>query len=440
MDLIFAIDGFILYHKKLAVLAAVVVLALLVLLATQYYQQYGKGPGHNYTSTLQATTVSNTTTIATIQPTTTVVQTGVIKTLYVNSTIGSSKGDGTQVSPFGEISQAVDAAPQGGAIIQVGPGVYYDNVSIVGKEIRIIGARAGTTVINASGKDNGVYISGQGSAGSAVENLTINNGRWHAILAQDTSNISVLNMVLEGNGGGAPICISPTAQQSSSCLYESSAVELDGVSNSVLGNLSTVQNSGAGIGISDLGNVDPGAPYPVGVSAGSENDLVYKASVSDNSGSGVVITAYSRGVSNVVVRNLSASNNDAGVEIATMGSGAEINNVTVEHSTMTYNKMPGIVAYTAAAGSSIDNTTIYNNSISMNGPSNVQGVGTVNSTGIALAQEAGVFGAVQMEGNIVSNEYYGLWLSGIKSIANTYFGYILSRNSFVEVNSSLHMQ
>ena len=71
--------------------------------------------------------------------------------LYVNPRAGSNA-----FPTFTTIAAAVINADAGDTIY-VAPGVYYEDV-IIGKQLSLVGAGSGRSIINALNKPNGIYI------------------------------------------------------------------------------------------------------------------------------------------------------------------------------------------------------------------------------------------------------------------------------------------
>ncbi len=70
---------------------------------------------------------------------------------------------------YSTIGAAVAAAPPYSTIL-VAPGTYTEDV-IIEHPLTLLGANSTTTIIDASGKSNGIYINGQGNA--ALRNVVV---------------------------------------------------------------------------------------------------------------------------------------------------------------------------------------------------------------------------------------------------------------------------
>ena len=140
---------------------------------------------------------------------------------------------------------------------------------------------AAPATIDATGCDLGLYVA-PGSSGVTIDNYTVNNANDHGIFVQDSTNVTISNNTVTGNG------VAPTAG-----IAENKAVELVGTSSStVSGNTVTGNLADGGIGIADDGAIDPGAPN-AGTAHAATNDNVTNNTSSDNyGGCGIVYAAY----------------------------------------------------------------------------------------------------------------------------------------------------
>jgi hypothetical protein len=101
------------------------------------------------------------------------------------------------------IGAAVSAAAAGDQI-NIGPGQYSEGV-VISKTLSLVGAGAESTIINAQGQPNGVYIDGLdngGLSGVLVTGLTIRNANFEGILVTNTSNSVISNNHVTNNDQG----------------------------------------------------------------------------------------------------------------------------------------------------------------------------------------------------------------------------------------------
>ena len=77
---------------------------------------------------------------------------------YHVSVSGSANGTGTQLDPVSFIQQAVDIAIFGDTVV-VGPGIYYENIVVDGKDIDIVGSPQDPSLTIIDGGGQGSVIS-----------------------------------------------------------------------------------------------------------------------------------------------------------------------------------------------------------------------------------------------------------------------------------------
>ena len=117
--------------------------------------------------------------------------------LHVSSASGNDANACTAAAPCKTIGRAVGLAQPGDAVV-VGPGSYPESVTL-GKRVRLSGRGA---TIDASGKVNGIVVSGAAAAGSVVKDLHVVNAIGEGILVVSTSHVALLRDSLENNDQG----------------------------------------------------------------------------------------------------------------------------------------------------------------------------------------------------------------------------------------------
>jgi parallel beta-helix repeat protein len=78
---------------------------------------------------------------------------------------------------------------------QVAAGTYAEDV-VIGKPLSLVGANPNTTIIDATGLSNAVYVNGLDNAklsGVVVQGFTAENANFEGILITNASNITVWN-------------------------------------------------------------------------------------------------------------------------------------------------------------------------------------------------------------------------------------------------------
>ncbi len=85
------------------------------------------------------------------------------------------------------------AAASAGDVIDVAQGTYAEDVLIT-KRVSLVGANQMNTIIDATGKSNGIYIDGwdaPGLAGVTVRGFTVQNANYEGMLIQNASDVTV---------------------------------------------------------------------------------------------------------------------------------------------------------------------------------------------------------------------------------------------------------
>ena len=98
---------------------------------------------------------------------------------------GNNLNPGTQAAPYRSIQWAIDHAPQNGATIKIGAGVYEECPVINGKDIRLVGEPTDPLLVTIDGLNTGTVLTVT-NCNSQFYGLTITGGR-----------------ALETKGGGA---------------------------------------------------------------------------------------------------------------------------------------------------------------------------------------------------------------------------------------------
>ena len=260
-------------------------------------------------------------------------------------------------------------------------------------------------VMSAVGCDIGIYV-GANVTGVTITNATITGANDHAILAQDTTNVTVSFSTITGNGLNPHTCASG---QHTNCINEDKAVEFVGVSGSFIVNNNVSHNlADGGIGIADDGAVNAGAPSGGSGHFTSSNDVIANNVIEYNAnGCGVVIAGYNNGTAtvNIVAKNNTVFGNSipknpphgppaiGQIVLAADVPGSMLTGTVITNNTIDGSLPPGIVVHANAPGDVITNTTISSNVISNNGdeapPSPFYTVNSpVTPTGIALIGES----------------------------------------------------
>jgi hypothetical protein len=113
-------------------------------------------------------------------------------TLCVNP--GGSKGC------FKTISSAVSHA-SAWDVINVWPGTYKEDV-VIGMPLSLIGSGAESTIIDASGLANGIFVDGFDNVGLAhvtIAGFTVKNAQWEGVLVVSASDVTIRDNTIKSN-------------------------------------------------------------------------------------------------------------------------------------------------------------------------------------------------------------------------------------------------
>jgi parallel beta-helix repeat protein len=295
--------------------------------------------------------------------------------------------------------------------------------------------------INAKGCDVGIFVP-PGSKHVVITGNTIRQANVHGIFVQDSTYVTVdHNKVVNNSAGLLSVSCDFIAPP---CINEGKAIQLSGVSHSVVSDNYVANDLYGGIAVTDDGPVDPGAFNP-GSSLNAVDNVVsgnYITRVSNDCG--IVVAVYNAQTANgntITGNTVLGSPPPFGVNpyvgqivVATDGPGATIRNTAVSNNVVVGSTLPGIVVHSNAPSDKISYTSIVGNKLGNNGyyPSffattntPVQDNGTV---GISLVAEAyppypgaPILTHTTLVDNTVSPDQVGVWLcnTGHTSITST---------------------
>lgn len=98
------------------------------------------------------------------------------------------------------ISSAV-AAASAWDVVNVWPGTYKDDV-VIGKALSLIGSGAGSTIIDATGQPNGIFVDGFDNPGLSdviVAGFTVKNAQWEGVLVVSANDVTIRDNVIRNN-------------------------------------------------------------------------------------------------------------------------------------------------------------------------------------------------------------------------------------------------
>ncbi len=258
-------------------------------------------------------------------------------------------------------------------------------------------------VIDGTGCDLGVYV-GPGVSDVLISGATITGAYDHGILIQDTSDVTVENSRITGNG------VSPTPG-----VIQNKAIALVGTSDSVVrGNIVTGNLADGGIAVLDDGPIDPGAPGPGSPRPATGNTIVGNDITGNMVGCGIVLAAFNVGEGvdhNLVARN-SVSHNPAGIIVAADTPGTSATHNWVFLNTITDNFLPGVIIHSNAPGDTVAGTVVLGNRISGNGFDPEVGLtDPTKGAGIIVVGAVAPVTDTRIVANRITSEYYGVWES-----------------------------
>lgn len=322
-------------------------------------------------------------------------------TLYVNP--GGTSG------AYSTIGAAVGAASVGDTIY-VAPGMYHEDV-IIGKQLSLVGAGFGRSLINAIGLANGIYIDGIDNPGLSkvvVTGFTVENANFEGVLVTNASYVTIWdNEVIHNdlvlNASGCPGQPSFETAEGEDC---GEGIHLMGVDHSTVANNTSKNNSG-GILLSD----DTGATHHNLIIANLVRDNAADCGITLASHPPASLTGSSSplGVFRNTVANNDSSHNGtqppgvgAGIGIFDSVPGAQAYDNVVINNEAKDNGLPGIAMHGHTLGQNLDDNLIIGNLISGNGADTMDAV-TPGPTGINVFGVSSIIGTV-ITGNVIDDE------------------------------------
>ncbi len=302
---------------------------------------------------------------------------------------------------FSKIVAAVSAASNGDTI-RVAAGTYNEGV-VIGKPLSLVGANAGTTIINATGLPNAIYVDGvdnPGLRGVLVTGFTLENANFEGILLNNiSSSVVYANHVINNDKSldiNTPACPGLPAFETSETEDCGEGIHLMGADHTTVAS-NVVEGNSGGILMSDetgptqdnliSGNTVMGNPFDCGI---------VMASHPPATGSTPFGITH-----NTIVNNISSHNGTkvpgagAGVGIFTFLPGGTVTANVIVNNTLTNNGLPGVTFHAHGTGENLNDNMIVGNTISGNAADS-QDATTPGTTGI------NVFGVSAITGTIIS--------------------------------------
>jgi len=323
--------------------------------------------------------------------------------LYVNARAASNA-----YPTFTTIKAAVINADTGDTIY-VAPGVYYEDV-IIAKQLSLVGAGPGRSIINALNKPNGIYIDGLDNPGLSrvvVTGFTIENANFEGILVTNASLVTIWqNEVIDNDKALIPpeTCPGQPPFETAEGFDCGEGIHLSGVDHSIVAN-NIVKNNSGGILLSDdtgathdnliRGNVVKNNPFDCGITLASHPSF---------SSTGAPLGFFY----NTIAENESSNNGlavegaGAGVGIFDSVPGAQAYGNVVVNNRLKNNGLPGVAMHSHTSGQNLNDNLIIGNHISGN-HADTEDAATPGPTGINVFGISPVTGTV-ISGNVIDDE------------------------------------
>jgi parallel beta-helix repeat protein len=332
------------------------------------------------------------------------------------STYGVDVGD-CVLNPCRSIGYALaQAAP--GDTITVASGTYPESITI-DKQLTLDGGAEHaygaaderwhhehgrrSAIIDASGKDNGVVVTGVAASGTILRGFTIKNAGREGVFANQTSSLTISDNVLLNNDAYGPFSPQCPAEDPDDC---GEALHLQSVTNSVVsGNL--VQNNVGGILLTDEDGPTSG------------NLITQNRVLNNTKDCGITLASHflhpgapvSPGVGGVylnqVLHNTSIGNGAAGIGIFAGPPGAAAWGNVVIGNIANDNGLPGVAIHSHTPFQNADGNVVAYNSLSGNGPDD--DAGTVETAGIAVFSAVVPIPNTTIAYNEIRKEHYGIF-------------------------------
>ncbi len=335
-------------------------------------------------------------------------QIGAARTLCVNPA-----GSGPCYS---RIQSAVNAAYYYD-VIQVAPGIYKEDV-IIGKPLSLIGSGARWSIINATGRANGIFIDGydhRGLNNVTVAGFTVKNALYEGVLVVSTSDATIRDNWIVNNDkigpvfGSGPACKGQPAFETDESGDCGGGLHFIGTQHSIAsGNYLT--GNGDGILISDE------------TAESRDNLLIHNVATKNPEECGFVLASHPPvgstaphyaphfGVdNNTVAENISSKNGvkvgGAGIGLFSDGAGpGRVSGNVIIRNEATGNGIPGVALHShvgpalKAPADHMDGNMIIGNFIASNGP-DTDDTATPGSAGININSGGG---GTPVRGTIIS--------------------------------------
>ncbi len=294
------------------------------------------------------------------------------------------------------------------------------------------GETIASQTVNAAGCGYGIYVPPTVTnvtigGTTAADAVTVTGANDTGIFAEQTSNLTVENATVNGNG------VSPA-----SGVGSFGGIVLAGVNNSQVTFNTVTNNVGGGIFVNDNGPTDPGAPNAgPGTPVASSGVTVSNNTISGNYGScAIVYSTHNTGGTitdgiidgNVITGHpgvfVSGQPDYGGIVVATASVGATVSNIEVDTNSVSGSYEGGIIVHAHAPSDTVTGVSIETNNVfggnnwgATNGPPTTAGV--IVGTDIIPGATEPVIQQTTVASNTISGQFYGIWVSGVSGLGTS---------------------
>jgi len=349
-------------------------------------------------------------------------------TLYVSPS-GNDTAACTSAHPCKTISHAVSAASAGDRIV-VRHGTYAESVTIT-KTLHLVGRDRPT--IDATGQQNGVVLSGAGSAGSTVRGFAVRNADQEGILAMETSWIRITDNVVAHNDQGM-FATNPTGECApvgeipGDC---GEGVHLMTVAHARVSGNAITRNAGGILVTDEFGPTHANViswnhvwrnDFDCGITVPGHNPNAVSASGQPQPSMAGVYGNWI--VHNVVNRN-GLKGEGAGILFAGAGPGTGSYDNFVGWNTAKGNSMAGITVHSHAPNTDVNGNRFVGNRLSHNNLRGDPDAGITKTTDILVFSAGDPITGTVARGNRLSNAFFGIWtLNAHTKLARNHFDHV----------------
>jgi parallel beta-helix repeat protein len=309
---------------------------------------------------------------------------------------------------------AAVAAANPNDVIRVDEGTYHEDV-VINKSLSLLGESPENTIIDATGKLNGINVDGYNNgspldlAHVIISGFTVRNANAQGIVVTNASDVTVSNNHVTGNDRSLDTVLLkcpplPGYFQAGEAFDCGEAIHLSGVHHSIVSDNFVHHNAGGILISDDTGpnhdnliseNVVEDNPFDCGITIASHH---FHLGPTDPSVGIYHITI----VGNTSRRNGLVSGEGAGVGLFAGPPGAQNNANVVANNILTGNALPGVAMHTHAPFQSLNDHLIVGNQISGNGPDSDPG--TTVPTGISISSPVVPLTGIVIVQNVFKHE------------------------------------